>query len=674
MIASRGFHVRAPLVIATAACWTLTLWAQAGSPSRPAPTPADAEAAQRQRIEQAHEDVRRITDTTARDAARLTHEVAGVADGDPAPGPVPRQTFIDRLLFDRIERDGIPHAGLASDEEFVRRVFLDAIGLPPTPAEVRAFLADTGADKRARLVDALLARDEFTEQWAWFLGDLLRSSGESGPGSQAFHYWLREQLAVDRPYDRFVHDLLTPSAKVHATLPSLALIGRNNQLKSRMVDGPDDYRIHNRLDAVDSLTIDIARVFLGLNISCISCHNGARHLEQVNTYLAKRTRKEFFEQAAFFGTTRMIGNWNDRIKNVERDLQVDDLWKGYDAGDDAPFTTLAESQFPRPRARYEPAFLLTGERPVPGASPRAELARMITAHPQFARATVNLVWGRLMTVGFVEPYDGFDLNRLSGPEAQPTNPELLDAMGLPSQAPDSHDHDVERVPALVAIPRRVGRPLHQLLPAKVRPRDERPGSGGRGRGGDGRADAVHAGGRAGAAREAADGAAGRRSPRRGAGGGLADAELLPEQPPHAGAVGEQAVDAAGAADDAIQRGERPRPGRRAGSRGRAGRLPGPGLRHRRRAVPGHVVARATRRRGAGRRGRGGGGSPARDREPALGAAELGGVSRESLRLWVSGSWVGLDGRRQAGLGYVRADAARPHEPSGTGVRVRAFGL
>jgi len=428
MIASRGFHVRAPLVIATAACWTLTLWAQAGSPSRPAPTPADAEAAQRQRIEQAHEDVRRITDTTARDAARLTHEVAGVADGDPAPGPVPRQTFIDRLLFDRIERDGIPHAGLASDEEFVRRVFLDAIGLPPTPAEVRAFLADTGADKRARLVDALLARDEFTEQWAWFLGDLLRSSGESGPGSQAFHYWLREQLAVDRPYDRFVHDLLTPSAKVHATLPSLALIGRNNQLKSRMVDGPDDYRIHNRLDAVDSLTIDIARVFLGLNISCISCHNGARHLEQVNTYLAKRTRKEFFEQAAFFGTTRMIGNWNDRIKNVERDLQVDDLWKGYDAGDDAPFTTLAESQFPRPRARYEPAFLLTGERPAPGASPRAELARMITAHPQFARATVNLVWGRLMTVGFVEPYDGFDLNRLSGPEAQPTNPELLDAM------------------------------------------------------------------------------------------------------------------------------------------------------------------------------------------------------------------------------------------------------
>jgi len=426
MMSSRGFGVRASLV-AAGACWTLTLWAQAGSPPQPAPTPAEVQA-QRERIERAHEDVRRTAETASRDAVRLTHEVAGTPGADAAGGLVPRQTFIDRLIFARIERDGIPHAGLASDEEFVRRVFLDAIGLPPSPAEARAFLADTAADKRTRLIDALLARDEFTEQWAWFFGDLLRSSGESGPGSRAFHYWLKEQLAVDRPYDRFVYDLLTPSAKVHATLPSLALIGRNNQLKSRMVEGPDDYRIHNRLDAIDSLTIDIGRVFLGLNISCISCHNGARHLEEVNTYLAGRTRKEFFEQAAFFGRTRMIGNWNDRIKNVERDLQVDDLWKGYDTADDAPFTTLAESQFPRQKGQYEPAFLLTGERPAPGANPRAELARMITSHPQFARATANLVWGRLMTVGFVEPYDGFDLTRLSGPDAQPTNPELLEAL------------------------------------------------------------------------------------------------------------------------------------------------------------------------------------------------------------------------------------------------------
>jgi hypothetical protein len=425
----RGIRERAG-TLATAvvfAAWSLSVWAQAG-PQAPQPRSTEEVRAARERTEQAHEELRRIAESTSREAARLTDEVAARLGDDLRTGPVPRRTFIDRLLFERMERDGVPHAGLSSDEEFLRRAYLDAIGLPPTPAEARAFLADTSSDKRDRLIEALLARDEFTEQWAWFFGDLLRSSGESGPGSQAFHYWLKEQLAVDRPYDRFVHDLLTPSAKVHASLPSLALIGRNNQLKSRMVEGPDDYRIHNRLDAIDSLTVDIGRVFLGLNISCISCHNGARHLEQVNTYLAKRTRKEFFEQAAFFGHTRMIGNWNDRIKNVERDLQVDDLWTGYDAGDDAPFITLAESQFPRPKGRFEPAFLLTGERPRPGENPRAALARMVTAHPQFARATANLIWGRLMTVAFVEPYDGFDLERLSGPDAQPTNPELLEAL------------------------------------------------------------------------------------------------------------------------------------------------------------------------------------------------------------------------------------------------------
>ena len=97
---------------------------------------------------------------------------------------------------------------------------------------------------------------------------------------------------------------------------------------------------------------------------------------------------------------------------------------------------------------------------------------MITAHPQFARATVNLIWGRLMTVGFVEPYDAFDLNRLSGKNAQPTNPELLEAMaedfppsGFPVEADHPHHPAVERVPAVVALPGRVeGRLLLDYYP------------------------------------------------------------------------------------------------------------------------------------------------------------------------------------------------------------------
>ena len=124
------------------------------------------------------------------------------------------------------------------------------------------------------------------------------------------------------------------------------------------------------------------------------------------------------------------------MKNVVVDFVVDDTAKGYDTSDDAPFYTTSENRFPRLQGgTYEPRFLLTGEAPRPGENERAALARMITSHPQFARATVNLIWGRLMSVGFVEPYNAFDLDRLDPehpPEApwtvQPTNPELLEAL------------------------------------------------------------------------------------------------------------------------------------------------------------------------------------------------------------------------------------------------------
>ena len=414
---------RPPALIAAVAClYSVTVWTQvpAAGPAS-APTPHD-------RVEAAHEDLLRTAGDRGRDAARLTNAVVPPAGPASPARAVPRRNVIDEIVFARIAKDRVPHAGLSSDDEFVRRLYFDVIGLPPSPAEVRAFIADPAVDKRDRLIDALLARDEFAEQWAWYWGDLLRMSNEAGPGANAFHYWFKEQLAVDRPYDRLVHDVLTPSAKVHATIPSLAVIGRSNQLKSRFVESVDDYRISNRLDHVDALTIDVSRVFLGLNTSCISCHDGAAHLEAVNGYLADRTRDEFFALSAFFGKTRLIGNWNDKSRNVDRDLHVDDLAAGYDGGNDAPFLTLAESQFPRPKGTHEPAFILTGEKPRAGAEPRAELARMITAHPQFARATANLLWGRLMTVAFVEPHDAFDLNRLTGTNAQPSNVALLEAL------------------------------------------------------------------------------------------------------------------------------------------------------------------------------------------------------------------------------------------------------
>ena len=390
----------------------------------------------------------RLADRAHRDAAE--GESAGekarraIAAADRLPGEadstfdrLPRRTLVDEILGAQLEANGIPHAAPASDAAFLRRATLDATGLIPAPEAVRAFLADDSPGKRARLVDALVGSEEFAEQWAWFFGDLFRLAHQVGPVRNPFQSWIKEWLTTDRPYDEVVRDMLTGVAKAHGSIPPLAFLARSHQAKSRIVMSPDDYSIHNRLDALDQFNVDVSRVFLGINTSCVSCHDGADHLEPLNEWLSKRTRAEFYRHSAFLGDARLITTWDDRSKNVVVDLLVDDLAKGYDTGDDAPYHTLSEGRFPRLEGlAYEPAFLLSGETPRPGENPRDALARMITGHPQFARATVNLVWGKLMTVAFVEPYNAFDLDRLGRLAAgeddplpsRPLNPELMNAL------------------------------------------------------------------------------------------------------------------------------------------------------------------------------------------------------------------------------------------------------
>ncbi len=399
--------------------------------------PADPHDQRDRRADAAHREA--AAGLTAAEKARRAIEA-----GDQLPpgagrdaGPLPRRTVVDEILAAQWDAMGIPHAPRSLDETFLRRATLDATGLVPTADQVRAFVADPSPDKRQRLVDELVGTPEFAEQWAWFFGDLFRLASQVGPVQHPFQTWIKEWLTTDRPYDEFVRDMLTGVAKAHGSVPSLAFLARSHQAKSRIVMSPDDYSIHNRLDALDQFNVDVSRVFLGINTSCVSCHDGADHLEPLNQWLSERTREEFYRQSAFLGKARLITTWDDRSKNVVVDLLVDDLAKGYDTGDDAPYHTLSEGRFPRLEGlAYEPAFMLTGETPRPGENPRDAFARMLTGHRQFARATVNLVWGKLMTVAFVEPYNAFDLSRMDRlPEGgvdplppRPTNPELLEAL------------------------------------------------------------------------------------------------------------------------------------------------------------------------------------------------------------------------------------------------------
>jgi hypothetical protein len=322
---------------------------------------------------------------------------------------------------------------LANDEDFIRRVYIDATGLLPMPEAVRESAASKEPDKRDKLIDSLIGTEKFAEQWTWFWMDLFQSRSES------LAYLMKEWLKLDRPYNEMFAELVGgPAIKNHAMIPTWGMYQQPiyNALRAPSPTDADNYYLHNRLDFIDEVSVNVGRVFLGINMDCFSCHDGAGHTDSLNLFLTDKTRTEFHQQAAFFGRVRSIATWSDRARNISPgNMVLDDSGPGYTTGNDAPFNTMAEARFPRDGRTYEPAFILTGEKPRPGANPRMELGRILPSHIQFSRAAANLIWSKLMVVGLVEPYDGFDLNRLD-PEnpppkpwtVQPNNPKLLEAM------------------------------------------------------------------------------------------------------------------------------------------------------------------------------------------------------------------------------------------------------
>src|SRR5438552_5926362 len=399
------------------------------------------------RIEAAHGKLLSGEDR-AKDASRLTEAVAPVLpDSASSTASVPRKNFIDEHIFGRMERDKIPQAPLVGDEEFVRMSYLEATGLLPTADQVRAFLSNTDPDKRDKLIDSLIGSEEFTDQWAYHFGELLRTR------EAQFHLWTKQWLKVDRPYNDVFADIVTPTTKNAKGFPTAqGFYDPIGYIATRcgLWTDADDYKGLNRLDWVDEITSDIGRVFLGLSMDCFSCHNGAGHADGFNMFLGSRKRTDFWQQAAFFGKMRNIGYSDGSARNFYGGSSLfDDLAPGYNTGNDGVFYTPAEGRFPRDGRTYEPAFLLTGEKPKPGEDPRKALARILPNHLQFARATVNIVWQKLMVIGLVEPYDGFDLMRLDPKNPppkpwtiQPSNPELLEALAEDFR---SHNYSIHRV-------------------------------------------------------------------------------------------------------------------------------------------------------------------------------------------------------------------------------------
>ncbi len=288
-----------------------------------------------------------------------------------------RTHFIDRLVAEKWERLHLSPSPPADDATFLRRVSLDLIGKLPTPAEATTFLADTAADKRARLVDALLERPEYADHWALKWADLLRINRQDLGAKPAFRYhqWLRRSLERNQPYDQFLSELVTAQGSDESN-------GAVNFF--RAFDDPND------------LSVAVSQVFLGIRLECAKCHHHPYE---------KWGQDDFYGLAAFFPRLQ-------KKKGSGTDLR-------FFIGDKGEVKHPQTKEVVRPRVLLGESFDAAQE-----TDPRRHLANWLATkeNPFVARTLVNRVWAELMGRGLVEPIDDM---RDTNPA---TNEPLLEAL------------------------------------------------------------------------------------------------------------------------------------------------------------------------------------------------------------------------------------------------------
>ncbi|HUY35629.1 MAG TPA: DUF1549 and DUF1553 domain-containing protein [Pirellulales bacterium] len=304
-------------------------------------------------------------------------------------GPPPAN-YIDEHVFAKLRTLRMNPSSAADDHAILRRAYLDALGVLPTADEARRFLADTDADKRARLIDRLLERPEFADCWALKWSDLLRNEEKAldAKGVEAFHHWIRQAIAEGRPLDQFVRDLVSARGSTYTNPPA------------------NFYRANR--DPV-SRAEAVAQLFLGVRLQCAKCHNHP---------FDRWTQKDYYRWAGFFARVRykIVENRRGDVNDAHEFDGEQIVWMASDG----------EVRDPRSHEPMEPCFLGESARAIDvvGDDRLEELAAWITAaaNPFFARAQANRVWYHLMGRGIVDPIDDF---RLTNP---PANPPLLDAL------------------------------------------------------------------------------------------------------------------------------------------------------------------------------------------------------------------------------------------------------
>jgi len=297
---------------------------------------------------------------------------------------------VDEFVAAKWQRMKIEASPLCSDSDFLRRVYLDLTGLPPTAEEVRAFLADARPvrEKRDGVVDKLIGSPEFVEHWTNKWADLLQANSKFlGEGVRPFREWIRKEVEANTPYDQFVRKVLTASGS-----------NKENPAASywKILREPAE-RMENT-----------THLFLATRFNCNQCHDHP---------FERWTQDQYFQLSAFFtqvqldadpasGAAKIVGTAVEQARPLyeivkdKADGEMIHLRTNKVAAPTFPFPAQAEAKGTR----------------------REQLAAWMTStdNRYFASSYVNRLWGYLLGAGIIEPLDDI---RAGNP---PTNPELLD--------------------------------------------------------------------------------------------------------------------------------------------------------------------------------------------------------------------------------------------------------
>jgi hypothetical protein len=299
------------------------------------------------------------------------------------------KTVVDKYTHQQWQQLGIVPSDLCSDEQFIRRASLDITGTLPTPQQVKDFLADPAPDKRDRLIDRLVETPEYSYYFANRWADLLRVRRGKQParafGTFAFHNWIRESIAADKPYSDFAREILGAIGDETKCPPTVWY--KDLQQPEQFVD-------------------DACQLFLGVRMACAQCHHHPYE---------KWSQDDYWGMAAFFGRVgrKIAPQPGVVVQGQQNQRQViftktTGTVKNKRTGKDAIMRPLDG----------EPVNVAVGE------DPRHRLVDWMVAkdNPFFARSVVNRYWAHFFGRGLVDPLDDM---RVTNP---PSNPELLDAL------------------------------------------------------------------------------------------------------------------------------------------------------------------------------------------------------------------------------------------------------